>query len=111
GVVAWWAPRAVEPFLFLRDPVRAPGVVVVALDEDAFRSVGERQPISRRYLADLCDVLLRSGARVVGLDITLKVPAEEDEALVAVAQRWNRGERRPLVFAAVARAGHDGALP
>lgn len=102
GVLAGWETRAVDTFLFLRDPVRAPGIVVVALDEDAFRSVGERQPISRRYLADLCDMLLRSGARVVGLDITLKVPAEGDEALVAVAQRWNRDGRRPLVFAAIA---------
>src|SRR5262245_16264581 len=109
GVLAGWETRAVDAFLFLRDPVRAPGIVVVALDEDAFRSVGERQPISRRYLADLCDVLLRSGARVVGLDITLKVPAAEDEALVAVAQRWNRGERRPLVFAAVATPVHAAA--
>jgi adenylate cyclase len=102
GVLAGWETRAVDTFLFLRDPVRAPGIVVVALDEDAFRSVGERQPISRRYLADLCDMLLRSGARVVGLDITLKVPAEGDEALVAVAQRWNRDGRSPLVFAAIA---------
>jgi adenylate cyclase len=109
GVLAGWETRAVDAFLFLRDPVRAPGIVVVALDEDAFRSVGERQPISRRYLADLCDVLLRSGARVVGLDITLKVPAEDDEALVAVAQRWNRGDRRPLVFAAVAASARPGA--
>ena len=102
GVLAGWETRAVDTFLFLRDPVRAPGLVVVAVDEEAFRSVGERQPISRRYLADLCDVLLRSGARVVGLDITLKVPAEGDEALAAVAQRWNRSDRRPLVFAAIA---------
>src|SRR4026209_2806191 len=102
GVLAGWETRAGDAFLFLRDPVRAPGIVLGPLDEDAFRSVGERQPISRRYLADLCDMLLRSGARVVGLDITLKVPAEGDEALVAVAQRWNRDGRRPLVFAAIA---------
>jgi adenylate cyclase len=109
GVLTGWETRAVDTFLFLRDPVRAPGIVVVTLDEEAFRSVGERQPISRRYLADLCDVLLRSGARVVGLDITLKVAAEGDEALVAVAQRWNRGDRRPLVFAAVATPARPGA--
>ncbi len=102
GVLAGWETRAVDAFLFLRDPVRAPGIVVVALDEDAFRSVGERQPSSSQNLADLCDMLLGSGARVVGLDITLKVPAEGDEALVAVAQRWNRDGRRPLVFAAIA---------
>src|SRR5262245_6041035 len=108
GVLAGWETRAVDAFLFLRDPVRAPGIVVVALDEEAFRSVGERQPISRRYLADLCEVLLRSGARVVGLDITLKVAAEGDESLAAVAQRWNRGERRPLVFAAIAAPAGPG---
>jgi class 3 adenylate cyclase len=104
GVLAGWETRAVDAFLFLRDPVRAPGIAVVALDEDAFRALGERQPISRRYLADLCDVLLRSGARVVGLDITLKATSapEDDAALVAVAGRWNRAGARRLVFAAVA---------
>jgi adenylate cyclase len=107
GVFAGWETRAVDAFLFLRDPVRAPAIVVVALDEDAFRAVGERQPISRRYLAELCDALLRSGARVVGLDITLRTASapEEDAALLAVAERWNRGGARPLVFASVAAPG------
>ena len=112
GVLAGWETRAVDAFLFLRDPVRAPGIVVVALDEDAFRRLGERQPISRRYLAELCDMLLRSGARVVALDITLKVPAatEDDAALIELARRWNRGDTRPLVFAAVASpSGPHGA--
>jgi adenylate cyclase len=104
GVLAGWETRAVDAFLLLRDPVRTPAIVVVALDEDSFRALGERQPISRRYLAELSDALLRSGARVVGLDITLKVPSapDEDAALLAVAERWNRPDAWRLVFAAVA---------
>src|SRR5262249_11138496 len=104
GVLAGWETRAVDTFLFLRDPVRTPAIVVVALDEDTFHALGERQPISRRYLAELSDALLGSGAGVVGPDVTRKVPSppDEDAALLAVADRWNRPDEWRLVLAAVA---------
>jgi CHASE2 domain-containing sensor protein len=65
GVLSGWEARAVDAFLFFRDRVPAPEIVLVVIDEDAFKKLGERQPLSRRSLADLGDFLLRSGARVV----------------------------------------------
>src|SRR5689334_24937596 len=69
GVLAGWETRAVDAFLFLRDRVPAPEIVLVLIDDDAFLALGQRQPLSRRYVADLADFLLRSGARVVAFDL------------------------------------------
>src|SRR5207249_6062562 len=65
GAFAGWETRAVDVFMFLRDPVPAPGIAIVLIDDEAFRALGERQPLSRVFLAELADFLLRSGARVV----------------------------------------------
>ncbi|MBI3456086.1 MAG: adenylate/guanylate cyclase domain-containing protein [Candidatus Rokubacteria bacterium] len=46
-------------------------VVIVAIDDAAFESLGGRQPIPRDYLARLVRALRRSGAAVVGLDVAL----------------------------------------
>src|SRR5258706_4984290 len=90
GAFAGWETRAVDVFLFLRDPVPAPGIAVVLIDDDTFRSLGERQPLSRRFLAGLADFLLRSGARVVALDVLLNTATDpdEDQAFVTVPDRW-----------------------
>lgn len=113
GVLAGWETRAVDTFLFFRDRVPAPEIALVVIDEEAFRELRERQPLSRRYLADLGEFLLRSGARVVAFDILLtsrSVP-EEDAALVALARHWEAATAGRVVFAslAVARKGEDGA--
>src|SRR3970282_1264567 len=60
GVLSGWETRAVDAFLFLRDRVPAPEIVLVVIDEESFAALGERQPLSRRYLADLGDFLLQS---------------------------------------------------
>ena len=90
GVFSGWETRAVDAFQFMRDRDAPTGIVLVHIDEDAFRDLGERQPLSRRYLAELVDFLIRSGARVVALDILLQVPSQpdEDDALVTVARQW-----------------------
>jgi adenylate cyclase len=49
-------------------------VVIVAIDDAAFESLGRRQPLSREYLARLLHALQRSGAAVVGLDVALTSP-------------------------------------
>ena len=105
GVLAGWETRAVDAFLFLRDRESSPDIVLVLVDEEAFRELGERQPLSRRYLADLGELLLQSGALVVAFDVQFHVPTapEEDEALVALGER-GRGR---LVFSSVA-APRDG---
>ncbi len=61
-------------------------VVIVAIDEAAFESLGHHQPLSRQYLARLLRALQRSGAAVVGLDVALTsstTPA--DDAALAQA--------------------------
>ncbi len=63
-------------------------VVLVAVDEAAFEGLGRRQPISRRYLARVVRGLQKSGAAVVGIDITLATPtASPDDAALAGAIR------------------------
>ncbi len=103
GVFAGWEARAVDAFVFLRDPEPAPEIVLVTIDEEAFRELGERQPLSRRYLADLGDFLLRSGARTVAFDIVLRTPTrtDEDQALVEVTRRWAATRPGAFVFAAL----------
>ena len=110
GGLAGWETRAIDAFLFFRDRVPTPAIVLVNIDEDAFQAMGERQPLSRRYLADLGEFLLQSGARVVGFDVQLKratTPAD-DAALVALSRRWVGGPGR-LVFTTAATPVADAS--
>jgi adenylate cyclase len=104
GALSGWETRAVDAFLFLRDRVPTPEIVVVVIDETSFAALGERQPLSRRHLADLGEFLLRSGARVVAFDIQLRSRStpEEDAALVAMARRWEASGSGSVVFASLA---------
>jgi len=112
GVFAGWETRAVDTFLFLRERRPEPEIALVTIDEEAFESLGERQPLPRRYLADLADFLLRSGARVVAFDLIVKTATDAvaDAALVEVSQRAAAEGKGRLVFAALARPrpGPDG---
>jgi adenylate cyclase len=104
GILTGWETRAVDAFLFLRERVPAPEIVLVVIDDDAFAALGQRQPLPRRYLADLADFLLRSGARVVAFDlvITTATQPEDDQALVATVRRWAAERPGALVFASLA---------
>ncbi|HEY5725580.1 MAG TPA: CHASE2 domain-containing protein, partial [Methylomirabilota bacterium] len=112
GVLAGWETRVVDAFLFLRDREAAPEIALVLIDDDAFQALGQRQPLSRRYVADLADFLLQSGARMVAFDLVLTAPtvAAEDQALLATIRRWSAARPGSLVFATFAvPAGVDGA--
>lgn len=112
GALAGWETRAVDAFVVFRPRVPAPEVVLVVIDEEVFRELGERQPLSRRYLAELGEFLLRSGARVVAFDVVFRSPTapQEDAALLALARRWAADPAGRVVFAllAVPRAGAGG---
>jgi adenylate cyclase len=112
GVLAGWETRAVDAFLFLRERQPEPEIVLVTIDEEAFESLGERQPLPRGYLAELADFLLKNGARVVAFDLVVKTATTvaDDAALVAVSERAAEAGRGRLVFAALARPrpGPDG---
>lgn len=111
GVFAGWETRVLDTFVFWRDRVQAPEVILVTIDDAAFRELGERQPLSRLYLADLGELLLRSGARVVAFDILVKTPsiAEEDAVLVSRLHRWQDPSAGRVVFASLVLPtdGHD----
>lgn len=109
GALAGWEARVVDAFQFLRGRAPTPGIVLVAIDEAAFRELGERQPLSRRYLADLGEFLLRGGARVVAFDVPLRTPTDprEDAALLAMLRRWEGADGGRVVFATVASVRRD----
>jgi len=112
GALAGWETRAVDTFLALRDRGTAPDLVIVPIDDAAFRELGERQPLSRRYLADLTGLLVSSGARVVAFDVQFRAPttAQEDAALLAVAWRAASPGATRLVWATVAEP-RPGGVP
>jgi adenylate cyclase len=108
GVLAGWQTRVVDAFLFLRERQPEPEIALVTVDEDAFKSLGERQPLSRRYLAQLADVLFKSGARVVAFDVTVKTKTDDgDAALVAMSRLATGGGKGRLVFASTAQQRPD----
>lgn len=104
GALTGWQTRAVDLFVFLRDRVPTPDIVLVLIDEDAFAEMGGRQPLSRGYLATLAEFLLASGAHVVALDVQFPTPTDPDEdaALLAVSRRWAAGPGGRLAFATTA---------
>jgi adenylate cyclase len=90
-----------------------PEVVIVAIDEAAFERLGGRQPIPRGYVASILRGLDRSGAAVIGLDITLSVATTppEDGALVRAIRDLTAGrESHPRLVLIEARVPESGPL-
>ena len=107
GVLAGWELRAVDTFLFMRARQPEPEIVLVAIDDAAFDGLGGRQPLPRDYVAEIVAFLLRTGARVIAVDLVVRTPTEPaaDAALVAVSERAAADSGSRLVFAAIARPG------
>jgi adenylate cyclase len=107
GALAGWETRAIDLFLFFRDRIPTPAIVLVHLDDEAFREMGERQPLPRDYLATLGEFLLESGARVVAFDVQMTDPTdpEKDGALLALTQRWASARGGRVVVATIATPG------
>jgi adenylate cyclase len=76
--------KALDFLFWLRGQQKSPEIILVQIDDQAFRNLGEKQPLPRDYLAGLIELVTRSGAKVITLDIELKVATtpREDEALV-----------------------------
>lgn len=78
--------RSLDLVLRLQGQRFASEVVIVAIDDEAFESLGRRQPLPRQYLSGLLRALQRSGAAVVALDIALASPTmPADDAALARA--------------------------
>jgi adenylate cyclase len=88
GSLEGWQVHALDLLQRLQGRRLPHDVVLVAVDEAAFERLGRRQPISRRYLARVVRGLQKSGAAVVGIDITFATPtASPDDAALAGAIR------------------------
>ena len=76
--------RNLDILMRLRGGAPVADVVIVAIDDEAFAALGERQPLPRDYLARVIRGIRRAGARVVGLDVDLATPtsATADFALI-----------------------------
>ncbi len=77
----------------LRGQRTASSVAIAAVDDQAFRSLGQRQPLPRDYLAKVVRGLQRSGAAVAALDITLTsaTSPEADAALAEAIREFSDG--------------------
>ena len=80
--------KALDLLLWARGKVKSPEIVLVHIDDQAFRNLAEKQPLPRSYLASIIDVLGKSGAKVIGVDIEFKVKTDphEDELLLRAIQ-------------------------
>jgi adenylate cyclase len=83
GYLQGFESKALDFLLWMRGRVKSPEIVLVQIDDRAFTNLGEKQPLPRAYIAGLIDVLGRSGAKVIGVDVEFKVKtnAREDEML------------------------------
>ncbi|MBI2525447.1 MAG: adenylate/guanylate cyclase domain-containing protein [Candidatus Rokubacteria bacterium] len=101
--------RSADILIHLQGQRFAPEVVVVAIDEEAFESLGRRQPLPRDYLARLLRGLQRAGAAVVGVDMAFSTPTTEadDGALARAITDFSDGgvSRVVLVEAPPPRTG------
>lgn len=94
--VSPWA-RGLDSFVYdtlfaIRGRLPAPErVVVVAIDEPTFATLGLQWPWPRSVHAELIDRLFRDGAAAVALDIVFAEPSdpEEDAVLTSVLEAWS----------------------
>lgn len=88
GYLEGFEAKALDFLLWVRGRIRSPEIILVQIDNQAFRNLGEKQPLPRSYLASLIEVLAESGAKVIGMDIELKIPTDplEDGILLKAIQ-------------------------
>jgi CHASE2 domain-containing sensor protein len=102
GYLEGWQVRALDLLQRLQGRGLPHDVVIVAVDEAAFEGLGRRQPISRRYLASVVRGLQKSGAAVIGIDITVTTPTASpaDAALAGAIRAFSDGGQSRVVLLA-----------
>jgi len=89
----------------------ASDVVIVAIDDEAFDALGQRQPVSRAYLATLARTLAQSGAAVIGLDLFFSTATSEDASLAAAVRELSEaGTSRVVLSSPLPSTGPLAAL-
>ena len=88
GYFEGFEAKALDLLLWVRGQIKSPEIVLVHIDDRAFSNLGEKQPLPRSYLASIIQVLAKSGAKVIAMDIELKVKTDprEDELLLKAIQ-------------------------
>ena len=88
-------------------------VVIVAIDDETFEALGQRQPIPRDHLALVVRGLQRSGAAVVGFDIafTSASKPEDDAALARAIADFADGAASRVVLPSIRPAAGPLADP
>src|SRR3972149_7728636 len=88
GYLEGFEARALDLLLWARGRIKSPEIVLVHIDDQAFRNLQEKQPLPRSYLASIIEVLAKSGAKVIAMDIEIKVQTDprEDELLLKAIQ-------------------------
>ena len=83
--------KALDLLLQMRGQSLASDVVVVAIDDAAFRSLGQRQPLARDYIARVVRGARRAGAAAVALDISFATASPSDRALADAIVEFSEG--------------------
>jgi adenylate cyclase len=102
--------RSLDLLMWLQGPREPAGVVIVAIDDAAFESLGRQQPIPREYLARVLRGVERAGAAVVGIDISLASPTmpAADAALAEAIRGLADGKRRVVLLDPLSAGGPLG---
>src|SRR5689334_10931791 len=100
GYLDLFEAKALDFLIALRGRQRSPEIVLVKIDDQAFENLGERQPLPRSYLAGLIEVAPRAVARVIDVDIELKVPTNpaDVERLLRVIEDVEAAGRSRIVL-------------
>jgi adenylate cyclase len=83
-------------------------VIIVAIDDDAFKNIGGRSPIPRDYLARVIRGIGRSGAASIGVDVQLDTPttpAADGALAAAIREIADNGLSRVVLLAPIEPAG------
>lgn len=111
GVLEPIQAKSLDLLMQLRGAEYPADVVILAIDDRAFLALGERQPLSRAYIARLVRAAQRLGASVVGLDFDFAVATDEDSELAAAVQEFSdRGVSRVVLSDPLPPAGPLAAL-
>jgi adenylate cyclase len=115
GYLEFVEAKALDFLMLLRGQQRSPEIVLVQIDDEAFEKLGERQPLPRSYLANLVELVARGGAKVIGLDVELKVttdPAEDGRLLSAIAAAAENGNSKvvPVFYVRPLKEDDKGVL-
>src|SRR5271170_3213795 len=91
----------------LAKPAPDPRIVIVEIDQKAQEVLG-RWPFSRKYFADMLDILRADGAKTVGFDVTFSKPDESARPIRELRERLQSSQKEgeqadPRVIAELAR--------